>query len=44
MVDNRRIKIMVITLVSWLLFCSLIVVVSLSPLSELGEGANHLNL
>lgn len=40
---KRQIKVMVITLVSWLLFCSLIVVVSLSPLSELGEGANHFN-
>jgi hypothetical protein len=40
--DNRK-KVTIITLISAILFCSMTIVASLSPLSEVGKNANQFN-
>jgi Family of unknown function (DUF5391) len=41
--SKQRKNVLIVTLTSCLLFCSMIVVISLSPLSEMGENANKFN-
>jgi hypothetical protein len=41
--SKQRKNVLIVTLISCLLFCSMIVVISLSPLSDMGENANKFN-